>query len=216
MLVKVCGMRDLENIQDLQKQVQPDYMGLIFYPPSPRYMGDNDPEGYHSIQLRKIGVFVDEALETVLGRVKSYRLNGVQLHGKESTNYISELKKYTDVSVWKVWSVKEELNWHLLRPYEELVNAFLFDTFTEAHGGSGKLFNWQLLKGYPFQKPFFLSGGLSSGHLSEIAELKSKIPQLAGVDLNSKFEVRPGLKDIERLIAFKNSLLSTEINEGSI
>lgn len=209
-------MRDLENIQNLQAQVQPDYMGLIFYPASPRYVGDKNPGVYHSIQLRKVGVFVDEELEKVLDRVKTYGLNGVQLHGKESTDYILELKKHTDVFVWKVWSVKEELNWESLRPYEELIDAFLFDTFTEAHGGSGKLFNWQLLANYPFDKPFFLSGGLSLAHAAEITQLKSKIPQLVGVDLNSKFEISPGLKDIEQLVAFKNSLLNTEINEGSI
>ena len=209
-------MRDLENIQNLQARVQPDYMGLIFYPPSPRYVGDKDPEDYYSLQLRKVGVFVDEELEKVLDRVKTYGLNGVQLHGKESTDYILELKKHTDVFVWKVWSVKEELNWESLRPYEELIDAFLFDTFTEAHGGSGKLFNWQLLANYPFDKPFFLSGGLSLAHAAEITQLKSKIPQLVGVDLNSKFEISPGLKDIEQLVAFKNSLLNTEINEGSI
>ncbi|GHB28464.1 phosphoribosylanthranilate isomerase [Mongoliitalea lutea] len=216
MLIKVCGMRDLENIQNLQARVQPDYMGLIFYPPSPRYVGDKDPGVYHSIQLRKVGVFVDEELEKVLDRVKTYGLNGVQLHGKESKDYILELKKHTNVFVWKVWSVKEELNWESLRPYEELIDAFLFDTFTEAHGGSGKLFNWQLLANYPFDKPFFLSGGLSLTHAAEITQLKSKIPQLVGVDLNSKFEISPGLKDIEQLVAFKNSLLNTEINEGSI
>lgn len=210
-------MRDLENIQNLQVRVKPDYMGLIFYPPSPRYVGDKNPGVYHSIQLRKVGVFVDEELEKVLGRVKTYGLNGVQLHGKESTDYILELKKHTNVFVWKVWSVKEELNWESLRPYEELIDAFLFDTFTEeAHGGSGKLFNWQLLANYPFDKPFFLSGGLSLAHAAEITQLKSKIPQLVGVDLNSKFEISPGLKDIEQLVAFKNSLLNTEINEGSI
>ncbi|UJP63844.1 phosphoribosylanthranilate isomerase [Mongoliitalea daihaiensis] len=215
MLLKVCGMRDVENMRGLEEEVRPDYMGMIFYPPSPRYVESKNSEDYATIQLPKVGVFVNEPVDKVLETIELFGLNGVQLHGRESMQYIEELREKSEVFVWKVWSVKDNLDWDALALVEPVVDAFLFDTFTEAHGGSGKVFNWQILETYPFSTPFFLSGGLGQEHAAAIRELKERIPQLVGVDLNSKFEISPGFKDIKRLVAFKNSLVNTEINEGS-
>lgn len=215
MLLKVCGMRDIENIRSLEEEVCPDFMGMIFYPPSPRFVASKNAADYAIIQLPKVGVFVNETIENILQTIQLFQLNGVQLHGNESVSFVQELREKSEVFVWKVWSVKDTVDWNDLALYEPLVDAFLFDTFTEGHGGSGKVFNWQVLKTYPFPTPFFLSGGLSQEHVAAIRELKESIPQLAGVDLNSKFEISPGLKDSKRLVAFKNSLVNTEINEGS-
>lgn len=205
-------MRDLENMKALQNEVNPDFMGLIFHPLSPRYVDAGFAGKYASINIPKVGVFVNESLDKLVETKEKFNLSGVQLHGSESVSYVKKLRTKTDVFVWKVWSVKNSLSWAELDPYEPFVDAFLFDTFSEAHGGSGKVFNWQILDDYPFSKPFFLSGGLGLEHAVQLQGLKEYFPQLSGVDLNSKFELSPGLKDTHRLLEFKNRLLSKEIN----
>lgn len=207
MKIKVCGMRKPENIDDLIRKVNPDWMGLIFYSKSPRYVSEEFGKVIRTMDVPKVGVFVNESLDFVLSKIEDFNLAVVQLHGNESPEYARELKLRTSKKIWKVVSVGESIDWELLREYVGLVEYFLFDTATKSHGGSGKKFNWSVLETYPFEKGFLLSGGLDERSANEIKELSKKMPQLVGVDLNSKFEDEPGLKNIEKLKSFKTSLI---------
>lgn len=210
MRIKVCGMRDTENIQILIQEVKPDWMGLIFYSKSSRYVSADLADTINLADVTKVGVFVNESIEFILSKIDEFKLSVIQLHGNESPEYVRELKLKTDKKLWKVVSVGESIDWETLRDYVALVENFLFDTATPKHGGSGKRFNWQILETYPFEKGFLLSGGLDEESASEILSLANKMPQLIGVDLNSKFEVSPGMKNIEKLKSFKNRLLGTD------
>ncbi len=206
MEVKVCGMRDLDNIQQLVSQVKPDWMGLIFYPKSPRFVSDEKAIELAGISVKKVGVFVNESEAEILRKVSDFKLSAIQLHGNESVEIVKKLSEKTDCELWKVISVGAEIDWEEFRGYLPFVNKFLFDTATAAHGGSGKRFNWEVLKTYPFNKSFLLSGGLDEDSGSEVLALRRQIPQLQGVDLNSKFEDDPGLKNIEKLVRFVEKL----------
>ncbi|MBN3584339.1 phosphoribosylanthranilate isomerase [Algoriphagus aestuarii] len=207
MQIKVCGMTEPENIRELEEIIQPDWMGLIFYDKSPRFVSGEKSSELAEIKLPKVGVFVNETVENVLAKIEEFKLAAVQLHGNESPAYVRELKLKTDKKIWKVVSVGDSINWDILRDYVGLVERFLFDTATKNHGGSGRKFNWQILTGYPFEVPFVLSGGLDENSVEELLRLEKGIPQLTGIDLNSKFEDVPGLKNIDKLKSFKKRLL---------
>jgi phosphoribosylanthranilate isomerase len=160
--------------------------------------------------LPKVGVFVDESLEFILSKIDEFNLATVQLHGSESPAFVRELKLKSNKKLWKVVSVGDSIDWESLRDYVGLVECFLFDTATKNHGGSGKKFNWEILKSYPFEVPFILSGGLDEDSVEELIRLEKEMPQLKRIDLNSKFEDAPGLKNIEKLKSFKNRLLGLE------
>lgn len=206
MKIKVCGMRNPENIQNLIQEVNPDWMGLIFYSKSPRYVSIDFAAEIQLAKVPKVGVFVNESVEFILSKIDEFKLAAIQLHGDESPEYVRELKLKTGKKLWKVISVGESINWETLRDYVGLVEYFLFDTATSVYGGSGRKFNWQVLENYPFEKGFILSGGLDEESTSEVNSLADKMPQLVGVDLNSKFEDAPGLKNIEKLKSFKNKI----------
>ncbi|WP_026951171.1 phosphoribosylanthranilate isomerase [Algoriphagus mannitolivorans] len=207
MEIKVCGMREPENIQALMDQIQPDWMGLIFYPKSPRYVSDQEESKLKELPIRKVGVFVNETAEGILKKVQEFGLSAIQLHGIESPDFVRDLKHKTNAELWKVISVGGQIDWKTLEGYLPYVDKFLFDTATQAHGGSGKKFDWEILKTYPFDKGFLLSGGLDEESAAEVLALRRQIPQLEGVDLNSKFEDAPGLKNIEKLKNYKNRLI---------
>ncbi len=208
MKIKVCGMRDPENIQNLIREVKPDWMGLIFYSKSPRNVSEEFAEKIQEAEVPKVGVFVNESIEFVLSKINEFKLSALQLHGNESPEYVRELKLKTGKKLWKVISVGETIDWETLRDYVGLVEYFLFDTATVAHGGSGRKFNWQILESYPFEKGFLLSGGLDEESAIEVLSLAERMPKLVGVDLNSKFEDTPGLKNIEKLKQFKSKVRS--------
>jgi phosphoribosylanthranilate isomerase len=210
MEIKVCGMRELGNIQGLISEVKPDWIGLIFYPKSPRYVTGDKAIDFNKVEVKKVGVFVNETEIEILRKVNLFGLSAIQLHGSESAEFAERLSQNTEAEIWKVVSVKEEIDWKNLRAYLPFVDKFLFDTATAAHGGSGEKFDWSILETYPFDKSFLLSGGLDEESAGEILNLKRQIPQLSGVDLNSKFEDAPGLKNIEKLKKFKQKLLSQE------
>lgn len=199
-------MRESANVQKLLDQVRPEWMGLIFYPASPRFVDDIQADWIRDTDIRKVGVFVDASFTEIAGKIQKFGLSTVQLHGDESVEEVREIKEKTGLEVFKVFSIDKNIDWKHLEGYLPHVDYFLFDTFTHAYGGSGKTFNWQTLLDYPFDKPFLLSGGLSIGHGEAIMELQSKIPQLSGIDINSKFETEPGLKDIDLVSLFKKSL----------
>ncbi|MDE0559298.1 phosphoribosylanthranilate isomerase [Algoriphagus sp. NF] len=210
MEIKVCGMRELGNIQGLISEVKPDWMGLIFYPKSPRFVKEDKAIDFNKVDVKKVGVFVNETEIEILRKVNLFGLSAIQLHGSESAEFAERLSQNTEAEIWKVISVKEEIDWGSLEGYLPFVDKFLFDTATAAHGGSGKKFDWSVLETYPFDKSFLLSGGLDEESAGEILNLNRQIPQFSGVDLNSKFEDAPGLKNIEKLKKFKQKLLSQE------
>lgn len=209
--LKVCGMRDAQNIKELY-ELRPNYMGLIFWEPSKRYVDPNtfvavDP----SIQL--IGVFVNETIELILEKVINYHLSGVQLHGSESVEFCSKLRelfldKKLEINIIKAFSVGDSFDFSPLKAYENSCDYFLFDTKGELPGGTGKSFSWELLKNYNLDTPYFLSGGISESHLLDLKHFfeSETSKKCVAIDINSKFEISPALKDIELLKRFKTRL----------
>lgn len=186
--------------------LQPDYLGFIFYEGSKRNFTYDAPDLPKSV--KKAGVFVDASVDFVLEKIEHFKLDVIQLHGDESPSYCYNLKKRAgkNVQLWKVFRILDSFNFEKLKPYEELVQAFLFDTKGKEKGGNGYLFNWDVLKAYPFQTPFVLSGGIGLEEVSMVKEiLKTNLPILA-IDVNSKFESAPGLKNIEDLGIFIKKL----------
>lgn len=198
-------MREKENILALAKLL-PDYMGFIFYGPSKRYAAqllskevlDTLPAG-----IVKTGVFVNENEQEILNTVLRFGLTAVQLHGNESPELCEKLRQ-KGLQVIKVLHVDKSIGWRSLQPYENVCDYFLFDTADAAWGGTGRTFDWSILKDYPSQKPFFLSGGIGLEQLP-IPDFVLEKPIWA-VDVNSRFETEPGLKDIERIKLFKEKL----------
>lgn len=200
MKLKVCGMRQAANIAAVA-ELQPDYLGFIFYPKSPRCISEVSAEliKYVPSTIKTTGVFVDEELKIVKQYINKYNLKAVQLHGKESVAYCEELKS-TGVEVIKAFGVDENFDFLNLEEYLNAVDYFLFDTQTPAHGGSGKVFDWKLLEKYSLDKPYFLSGGIGLEHFETIKSINDT--RLYAIDVNSKFELEPGLKDVEKLKEF--------------
>lgn len=198
-------MKDSVNIGELEK-LAPDFMGLIFYPKSKRYAGDAELSVIKSLNsgIEKVGVFVNEDIEKVLEITSRFGINTVQLHGSESVEDCKRLKE-KGYTVIKVFSVEDKLPDNL-NDYKSCADFFLFDTKTPEHGGSGKKFNWQILKDYDNDKPLFLSGGIEPESIEEIKNLKSV--NIYALDINSRFEIEPGLKNIELIKEFKTRLLA--------
>ncbi len=206
MEIKVCGMREPENIRSLISEVKPDWMGLIFYPKSPRVVSDENAAEIKGVPVKKAGVFVNGHEDEILRKAERFGLSAIQLHGKESPDFLQKLSEKTDCELWKVISVGERIDWKSLEGYLPVVDKFLFDTATATHGGSGRKFDWSVLESYPFDRGFLLSGGLDEESATEVLALAQKIPQLEGVDLNSRFEDEPGLKNIQMLKSFKEKI----------
>lgn len=196
MKIKVCGLKDPENIRSVAA-LNPDYMGFICYGPSPRFIGTLDTEVLRALPLTicKTAVFVDETAETINNLIELFKFNAIQLHGHESPGFCSLFK--TKVTVFKAFGIDEGFDFNGLNPYVNVVDFFLFDTKTVNHGGSGNTFDWGLLNRYKLNVPFFLSGGLSPANLGDVKNIDH--PLFYGVDLNSKFEISPGIKNISQL-----------------
>jgi len=200
MLLKICGLKYPENIQAVS-DLKPDFMGFIFYPKSPRYAEPLDNAVLNSLPatIKKIGVFVNEDLENTLTIAYKYKLDGLQLHGAELVDMCRELKKLGYLVI-KAFPIAEAYNFKVTKSYEGVCDYFLFDTKTEAYGGSGLKFNWKMLNEYTGDTPFLLSGGIALDDAEAIQKIEH--PKFAGIDLNSKFEVKPGLKNISLLKDF--------------
>lgn len=200
MRLKICGMKVPDNIAEVIA-LRPDYLGFIFYPGSKRFIADLDPAVVRSIpaEIKTTGVFVNETLEKVKQAIADYELNAVQLHGNEESEYCAQL--FGTVTVIKAFGINEDFDFSVLEAYADVVDFFLFDTQTAAHGGSGKMFNWQLLENYKLQKPYFLSGGIGLDSVPELLRVNDE--RLYAVDVNSRFEISAGLKDINLLTEFK-------------
>ena len=204
MKLKVCGMKYKKNIVSVAA-LQPNYLGFIFYDKSSRFFESEIPELPNSI--KKTGVFVNEKIETVNHLTKRHSLKAVQLHGSESPEYCKILRE-SNVKIIKVFSIKDTFNFDALTPYEGIVDYFLFDTKGKLPGGNGYTFNWDVLKAYPSTTPYFLSGGIGINEVENIKAFK-KSPASKycyAIDVNSKFEIEPGLKNINELEKFKHEL----------
>lgn len=211
--MKVCGMRDADNIRDISA-LGVDMIGLIFYPPSPRYVQqfssgagiipDYAPD-MGKTPLR-VGVFVDDMPQNIVTRVYNYKLDYIQLHGNEPRETLENLRATIDpdikpkIKIIKAISVSSAED---IKKYKEYVGAadlFLFDTKCKTVGGSGEQFDWQVLQAYDGDVPFLLSGGIGPDDAERIKNFHH--PKCIGIDLNSKFEIEPALKDVEKLKQF--------------
>lgn len=222
MKIKVCGMREPENIHAVE-QLGVDMIGFIFWPDSPRYVQQIRSRAgiipdYTSLQderksgqaeakrAQRVGVFVDDMPQSIVTRVFNYHLDFVQLHGNESAVMIDNLRRTLDpdihpgIGIIKALSISSEADVAKYREFEGLVDLFLFDTRCSCKGGSGEQFNWDVLKAYDGKTPFLLSGGIGLEDVERVRNFTH--PQFAGIDLNSRFETEPGLKDVESLKTF--------------
>lgn len=206
-------MKYQENMEAVAA-LKPDYLGFIFYEKSPRNFDEDIPE--LPTTIKKTGVFVDATIDFVIQKVKKYDFKVIQLHGNESSQYCkdlqSELERFSEIEstvaieVWKVFSIKDQFDFEILQPYEGIVDYFLFDTKGKEKGGNGYTFDWSILNNYPSKTPFILSGGIGLDKIEKVKEiLKTDLPIYA-IDVNSKFETAPGLKNIEELEIFKEEL----------
>jgi phosphoribosylanthranilate isomerase len=204
MRIKVCGMTMVEQVEALH-EIGATFAGFIFYPKSPRYVFRH----LTSAQIKKIntinkvGVFVNASVEEVLLMVDECRLHMVQLHGDESPKYCERIADY--VSVVKAFrlSDNDSIEW-MIRPYMDVCDMFMFDTMGAGYGGTGKKFNWEMLKDATVGKPFFLSGGIEPGDEEKLREFSREpvAKALFAIDINSRFEIAPGVKDMDMVKDF--------------
>jgi phosphoribosylanthranilate isomerase len=213
MKIKVCGMKFPENIAEVT-DLKPDYMGFILWEKSPRIF--NGKISSLPKTIKKVGVFVDAPLSEIIEKVRAMSLDYIQLHGAETPEFCSRLKESLStldelkdsarnrVGIIKAIGVGNSFPFENLKPYEEVVEYFLFDTKGPLPGGNGFAFNWELLNSYTLQTPFFLSGGIGLNDLEKLKKfLDSPLASKChAVDVNSAFEIEPGLKKKEALDAF--------------
>ena len=222
MVIKVCGMRDAQNIREVS-QLGVDMIGMIFYPKSPRYV---EMQSSHAgiipdyvkedINIKsakspaRVGVFVDDMVQNIVTRVVNYHLDYVQLHGNEPREMCENLRLTLDpdirpgIKIIKAISVSDASDIQKYKEYVGAVDLFLFDTKCKTVGGSGRQFDWQVLEQYDGEVPFLLSGGIGPEDASRIHAFHH--PKCIGIDLNSRFEIEPGVKDVEKLKGFLNEI----------
>ncbi len=194
--IKICGLKDPDNIREVLA-LQPDYIGFIFYPPSKRFVDSLDAAWVSRLAgANKTGVFVNADEQQVSTCVERYGFQTVQLHGNEDAAYCGQLKE-SGVTVIKAFGIDEGFDWSRVAAYADTTDYFLFDTQSSGYGGAGVHFDWRLLQGYALEKPFFLSGGIGAENFREALNLGDE--RLYALDLNSRFETAPGIKDIELL-----------------
>lgn len=202
-MVKICGMK--HNVEEVAA-LQPEYLGFIFYDKSPRFF---DAEEIPSLPLgiKKVGIFVDEEISKLIALTVKHSLDVIQLHGNESKDYVLDLQKYLtlyypDVLVWKAFGIDDNFDFRQLTIFQNKVDAFLFDTKGKEKGGNGYTFNWKILKKYSLKKPVIISGGIGLEEVDSLKRLlKTDLP-IHIIDVNSKFETEPGLKDVSGLEKF--------------
>ncbi|MBQ0023393.1 MAG: phosphoribosylanthranilate isomerase [Prevotellaceae bacterium] len=204
MIVKVCGMRDAENIRKVDELGNVDWMGFIFFPPSSRNV--ECLPSYMPKRCKRVGVFVNEDMNSIANKCNEFGFSIVQLHGHETPEYIKELRTIIgdNIKIIKMIQIASEEDINNTSKYDGIVDYFLFETKCSSYGGSGQKFDWNLLRRYNGTTPFILTGGLAPG--DEDCVLAFKHPTFAGIDLNSKFEISPALKNIEALKQFINKV----------
>ena len=194
MKIKICGMADADNIAHIGKMT-PDYIGLIFYKSSPRFVGD----GFSSCavtslpaKIKKVGVFVNEASPNIRDKITKYGLDLIQLHGDETPEQCLDLRK--SAQIIKAFQIDAAFDFKQIANYVDHCDYFLFDTKSSGYGGSGKLFDHKLINNYTYKIPFFISGGLGPETIDQLLKLEHRL--LHGIDFNSQLELSPGLKDL--------------------
>lgn len=214
MIIKVCGMREASNIKEVEN-LGIDMMGFIFYSKSPRFVSSSP--SYLPQNCKRVGVFVNESNEYILNKASEYSLNLIQLHGNESPRQCRELKT-KGYEIIKAFSINSDVVSNsnnadyiniITKDYLDVCNYFLFDTKCNEFGGSGKKFNWKILSLYTQHTPFILSGGIDTSNMDEIMNFSH--PSFTGIDLNSKFEEKPGLKQVNKLKVFINKIRTNKI-----
>lgn len=209
MKIKVCGNRDARQIREMDA-MGVDYAGLIFYDASPRAVtAEMKPAMLDGVALKKVGVFVNETIEHILDKVQEYALDVVQLHGDETPAFCDQLSGHVKViKAFRIQDGQTDIDW-MVKDYYDVCDLYLFDKGSKGlYGGTGEKFDWSVLQHAEIGKRFFLSGGIS---VDDVEMLKSFVhPYFYGIDINTRFEVAPGNKDIELLKKFVN-LVRTDL-----
>ena len=216
--IKVCGMRDAENIRALEEQAKPDLMGFICWEHSPRYVSEVPA---YLPKCPRVGVFVNPTINQILECSKAFGFSYIQLHGNELPDFCQKVRQQTGLKIIKAFSIKNPtdglesspLREGLVESYEGLADLFLFDTKCKSMGGSGQQFDWDILHYYKGETPFLLSGGIGSEDVERLKHWHH--PKCIGIDINSRFETAPGIKDVATVTKFINSLSSTLSREGN-
>ena len=201
-LIKVCGMRDAQNILDIAA-LHPDMMGFIFFPASKRFVGEGFDVPLLHDSIEKVGVFVDEKPEKIICTLKILGFQTAQLHGSETPGDCGLVRK-AGFKVMKAFGLYEGFDWDNLVQFKPVTDCFLFDTKTSKHGGSGRKFNWKLLENYKLDHPFLLSGGIGPEDWAALSGFD--YPQCIGFDINSGFETAPAVKDVSLVRQFVDKI----------
>jgi len=204
--LKICGLTEEQNVYNIIQAAKPDYLGFIFYKHSSRFVENQiTPETVKSLpdDIDKTGVFVNSSLANILNVADKYGLDTLQLHGDESPEFCANCKSH-DYTVIKVFGVGKALNISLMNKYSEVCDYFLFDTAGAYRGGNGEKFNWMLLNEYALDKPYFLSGGIAPEDVEILRSIED--PKFYGIDINSRFEIEPGIKDVNKIEEFSNQI----------
>ncbi|HUZ59545.1 MAG TPA: phosphoribosylanthranilate isomerase [Hanamia sp.] len=207
MRIKVCGNRDLNQLEELN-DLRVDYAGLIFYEQSPRYVLKK-LEGKEVMKLKlsleKVGVFVNATEDEIMKQIDDFGLNLVQLHGDETASFCNRISDHIKViKSFRIADPDTNIDW-VVKEYEEVCDYYLFDKASAGlYGGTGQKFDWNILEKFNIGKPFFLSGGISDGDAANVKKFQH--PFFYGVDVNSRFEIEPGIKDMKQIKEFVNQL----------
>ena len=202
MIVKVCGMRDGDNIREVE-QLSIDWMGFIFYPKSSRYV--SEVPAYLPTKCKRVGVLVDASTDEIIKKIHDFYLDAIQLHGNESPEQISHLLSLTShLSIIKAFNIATAEDLKSTASYTGLADYFLFDTKGPSVGGNGEKFDWSVLSNYEGDTPFLLSGGIGPDDAARVSSFRH--PKCVGIDLNSKFESSPAFKDVTTLSRFLNEI----------
>lgn len=204
MIVKVCGMREAKNIQELDHINGLDWIGFIFYPPSPRYV--KAVPCYLPQEKKRVGVFVNESPSIIAKHVEDFGLQMIQLHGNETPDFCQQLRNIlgTEIKLIKMIAIATEEDLEKSQMYEHCVDYLLFETKFSGYGGSGKVFDWNILHHYQGKKPFLITGGIQPSDVEKVQAYSH--PMFVGIDLNSGFEIAPGLKDSNTIKDFIQKL----------
>jgi phosphoribosylanthranilate isomerase len=199
-------MREPQNILDITR-LNPNYLGFIFYSQSARYVGEQFKMPIIPTNIQKVGVFVNQSIEYIFSKVQSYDLNLIQLHGNENPDFCKSIQLQKEaneavkaIKIIKAFGVNEDFDFSQIANYEQFIDYILLDTKTKQYGGSGQAFDWQLLENLNTSKPIFMSGGINLENLESLFSfINSSTLKVEAIDVNSRFEISPGLKDVEKL-----------------
>jgi len=208
MNIKVCGITQLKQLQQLEG-LDIDFAGLIFYEDSPRYMRHKiagEELKSADFDMKKVGVFVNAGYDEIMQTIEDYHLDAVQLHGNETPDLCSELSDSTEVIKTFRIAGNELMVDKMVKPYDEVCDYYLFDKggVQETLGGTGQQFDWEVLRNSRIEKPFFLSGGIGPDDVMKLKHFEH--PDLFAIDINSKFETAPGVKDMGKILGFIKQL----------